>query len=203
MHRRRRPSDVELGIRGERVARGDHVAYLWETEEQFAEAVRFLSVGLERGDRCVVFGHDEANEKVLGILGSEGRDLEGLKRAGRLSVIGGDPDPERILHRIARDFDEAADRGAPLIRLLGNIGWGREGWPTDRETLEFEARVNEAARSYPAVVLCMYDVKALPGTIILHGAFETHPLTFCRNLLRENPHYVPFREFVSEVAEGD
>ena len=33
---------VDLGISDEHVAVSDHVAYFWETEEQFADAVRFL-----------------------------------------------------------------------------------------------------------------------------------------------------------------
>jgi hypothetical protein len=36
----------------------------------------------------------------------------------------------------------------------------------------------------------MYDVGAVSGRVILHGAFETYPLTFFRNVVRENDQYV-------------
>ncbi len=45
----------------------------------------------------------------------------------------------------------------------------------------------------------MYDVRALPGRVIVHGAFETHPLTICGNMRRENPHYVQFDEFIKRL----
>src|SRR5437588_3145276 len=56
---------VELGIRGQRVQVCDHIAYFWESEEEFAEGVGFLETGLQVGDYCVIFGQPEANEKVL------------------------------------------------------------------------------------------------------------------------------------------
>ena len=43
----------------------------------------------------------------------------------------------------------------------------------------------------------MYDVHSLRGDILLQGAFETHPLTIRRNLLRENEHYVPLADFLA------
>lgn len=93
------------------------------------------------------------------------------------------------------------DRGASLIRLLGNIGWGRAGWPHERDLLAFEARVTGAARECPCIVVCLYDVRALPRRIILHGAFETHPVTVCGNIVRENRHYVELDELLERQAE--
>lgn len=198
-----RVPDIDLGIRDETVARGDHVAYLWEDEEEFSEAVDFLLVGLERGDHCVVFGHDDANEHVLGILRRAGYDPEELVEAGQLSIVGGKEDAEEILASLAEKFEAALEEGAELIRVLGNIGWEREGWPATRDLLEFEARVTEAARSFPSVILCMFDVRALSGTVLLHGAFETHPFTVCGNLLRENPLHMPIEDFLPRISDVD
>ena len=102
-----------------------------------------------------------------------------------------------MLSNIANTFTEAVKGGAKLIRLLGNIGWGREGWPSEHDILEFEARVTGAAKAFPSVVVCMYDVQALPGHVMVHGAFETHPLTFCGNVMRQNTHYVDAKQFLS------
>lgn len=35
----------------------------------------------------------------------------------------------------------------------------------------------------------------------MHGAYETHPLTICRNVLRENPFHVPAQEFLDSLPE--
>ena len=106
-----------------------------------------------------------------------------------------------MLSNIGDTFAKAVKSGAKLIRLLGNIGWGKEGWPTEDDILEFEARVTGAAKAFPCVVVCMYDVKALSGRVMVHGAFETHPLTFCRNVIRQNTHYVEAEQFISGLRQ--
>ncbi len=191
-----RRSRISLGIRGEDVEVGSHLAYFWETHEEFAEAVEFLAAGLRAGDHVVVFGHEEANEKVCGILSSKGWDCERLAAKGRLSIVGGRLFGDEMLSEIAATFEAALARGASIVRLLGNIGWGKEGWPDERDIFAFEARVTEAAGQAPCVVLCLYDVNQLSGRIVLHGAFECHPLTICGNILRENPHYVGVDDFL-------
>ena len=103
-----------------------------------------------------------------------------------------------MLANIGEVFTNAVTGGATLIRLLGNIGWGHAGWPDEHDILEFEARVTGAAKQFPCVVVCMYDVHALPGRIMVHGAFETHPLTFCGNVMRQNTHYVEVDEFLAK-----
>jgi hypothetical protein len=77
-----RSGDVQLGLRDERINLGDHIAYFWETENQFEEAVGFLLVGIRNGDHVVVFGHDDANNKVVDLLRKRGIDTEHLLTAG-------------------------------------------------------------------------------------------------------------------------
>ena len=199
------PADktIPLGFRDEHVAVGDHIAYLWETPAQFQEGVRFLELGLAADDFCVIFGHDAANQRVRDILTADGFNALRMESEGRLAVLQGHSDAAQMLASIAAVFAGATTRGVPLIRLLGNIGWGRAGWPDEAAIFEFEAQVTGAAKQFPCVVVCMYDVRALPGHIMAHGAYETHPLTVCRNLLRENPHYVEVDEYLKRLREID
>jgi hypothetical protein len=200
-HLRGSEGNIELGLRGERVRLGDHIAYFWEADQQFDEAVNFLIVGIRQGDHTVVFGHDEANARVLRILGRSGIDTDHLQSSNRLSVIGGGPSGEQMLGGIGQKFAEAVKGGSRCIRLLGNIGWSKPGWPDDLDILAFEAKVTSAAKQFPCVVMCMYDVAHLSGTVMVHGAYETHPLTFCGNVLRENPHYVQVDQFFLQLEE--
>jgi MEDS: MEthanogen/methylotroph, DcmR Sensory domain len=192
---------VELGIRGERVSISDHVAYFWETEVEFGQAVGFLEVGFLANEHGVIFGHPSANAHVLSVLTADGFDQATLEKKGRLTVIGGRPLASDMLGEIGNAFRKAIDRGAPLVRLLGNIGWGLKDWPGELDTLEFESRVTEACKSFPCVVVCMYDVANLSGRIMVHGAYETHRLTVCGSVLRENPHYVVIDSFLSRLAD--
>lgn len=191
--------EIDLGINDERLSPGDHVAYFWQTEREFSEGVKFLEVGLRGHDHCVLFGYEEANEKVCVVLGRRGFDVGRLQAAGRLTILGGESDAELMLSNIGASFSAALERGAKLIRLLGNIGWGRANWPSEKDILAFEAKVTGAAKLFPSVIVCMYDVNRLPGNVIVHGAYETHPLTFCRNVIRENPYYVGFEEFIASL----
>jgi hypothetical protein len=196
---------IPIGVRGEYVEVGAHVAYFWESDREFRDGVSFLTEGLAAGDFCVIFGHEDANQRVCAVLGDQGLDCGQLSRDNRICVLSGDKDAGAMLGSIGEAFTRAIDGGATLIRLLGNIGWGRESWPSERDIMEFEAKVTGAAKAFPCVVVCMYDVQSLSGKVIVHGAFETHPLTICGNMLRENPHYVPVEDFLKRldtVAEG-
>jgi len=200
-HIRGPEGDIELGLRGERVRLGDHIAYFWEKEHEFEEAVKFLVLGIRQGEHAVVFGHEEANEKVLGLLRRSGLDTAHLQAANRLSVIGGGPSGDEMLGGIGAKFQQAVESGSRCIRLLGNIGWSKPGWPDDLDILAFEAKVTRAAKQFPCVVMCMYDVAHLSGTVMVHGAYETHPLTFCGNVLRENPHYIQVDQYLGRLEE--
>jgi MEDS: MEthanogen/methylotroph, DcmR Sensory domain len=196
---KRRAGEIDLGLRNERIQLGDHIAYFWESERQFEEAIGFLVVGIRNGDHVVVFGHDDANKKVVGVLRDRGIDTDHMQTSERMTVITGGPSGAKMLGTIGDTFARAVERGCGCIRLLGNIGWSKPGWPDDLDILEFEARVTGAAKEFPCVVMCMYDVAAVSGTVMVHGAYETHPLTFCGNVLRENPFYVGVDEYLEQL----
>jgi hypothetical protein len=200
---KRRTGTIPLGLRDESVNLGDHIAYFWESERQFEEAVGFLLLGIRNGDHVVVFGHDDANRKVVDVLRKRGIDTDHLQTSERLTVITGGPSGDRMLGNIGETFGRAVEAGCGCIRLLGNIGWSKPGWPDDLDILEFEAKVTGAAKQFPCVVMCMYDVASVSGTVMVHGAYETHPLTFCGNVLRENPFYVGVDEFLDRLREAE
>jgi DcmR-like sensory protein len=201
--RRSRSSEgaIELGLRGEKVHLGDHIAYFWEKDSEFEEAVQFLMLGLRKREHAVIFGHDDANSRVLDILKKKGVNVAKAQSERRLSVLSGNPDGDQMLADIGGTFQRAMDTGCKCIRLLGNIGWSRSDWPSDLDILSFEAKVTSAAKSFPSVVMCMYDVQSLSGNVMLHGAFETHPLTISRNVLRENPYFVEVDDYLIALEE--
>lgn len=195
--------EIDLGIRSLRAPIGSHVAYFWEKPEQFREAVQFLRGGVRPGDHLVVFGHEEANLDVLDALTSMGHDPAALEERGQLTVLGAGTSATDTLEQIGTVFQAAVDGGASLIRLLGNIGWGRSEWPDEREILRFEARVTEAAAAFPCVVICMYDLQSLTGSVVFKGAFCTHPLTIYDNLIRENPMCIEVEDFLARMDAVD
>ena len=90
--------------------------------------------------------------------------------------------------------------GVRMVRVLGHLGWEQPGWPAERDILSLEARVTEAVRKFPSVVLCAYDVRRLSGRRLLLGGLECHPVTLRRAALRPNEHYVGARTFLERLA---
>jgi hypothetical protein len=197
-----RAARIPLGIGEACVASGDHIAYFWESDADFEAGVGFLDVGLRGQDHCLIFGHEQANRRVLHSLRQRGFDANKLMQERRLAIVGGDPSAENLMARVAEDFQRALAGGAPLLRLLGNLGWGLPDWPVENAILEFEAKVTEAAKQFPCVIVCMYDVQALAGRLILKGGFETHPLSVRHGALRENAHFVPTEAFLARLHGG-
>ncbi|HXE76380.1 MAG TPA: MEDS domain-containing protein [Candidatus Xenobia bacterium] len=190
---------IRLGILDQYAAPGDHIGYFWETEQEFEEGVGFLAAGLHNGDACFVFGHEEANDKVLALLCQREFPVDDLLRSKRLQVLTGNSSGDAMLGEIGAAFQAALEAGAPTLRLLGNIGWGKRNWPADDEILAFEAKVTEAAKQLPCVIVCMYDVRSLSGRVLLKGGFETHPLTVRNQVVQENPHFVPPEQYLNAL----
>lgn len=189
-----------LGAKDAFVHQCDHIAYFWETDEEFKAAVGFLAEGIKNRDHCVVFGYQEANERVIENLNERGFNVTRLIEDKRLTVLGASDDGDATLQNIGSTFQQALEKGATMIRLLGNIGWNRPNWPEEEHILAFESKVTGAACAFPCVVICMYDVRSLPGHILIRGGFETHPVTIRRNVVRVNPMFVPAEDFLERMA---
>jgi putative zinc finger protein len=71
-------TEILLGITNDVVDLGSHLIYFWQSDEEFARGVRFLEPGLVGEDHCIVFGHDEATERVFRLLQAKGFDTESL-----------------------------------------------------------------------------------------------------------------------------
>jgi DcmR-like sensory protein/putative zinc finger protein len=194
--------DVPLGLGSELVARGDHIAYFWESEREFEATAGFLAAGASLGEACVLVGHDAANERVLAGLEGRGLSVRALTQEGQLQVAAVSSSADGLLLEVDERIKAAVDRGMPAVRVLGNLNWGRgtPGWPSDREILRLEAQVTRAVERLPGIVVCVYDVTNLPGPMLMKGGLECHALTFRRDCLRHNEHHVPPERFLEELS---
>lgn len=182
---------IEMGITGDRVPLGSHLIYFWESDQEFARGVRFFYPGLEKGEHCIAFGHDEALEKVQQTLRSEGYDPERLQQQRKLTILRRQSAAPITLSDIADVLEAAQRAGSPAVRFLGNLGVGRDPLPAGEEdVLQLEHQVDTLISRYPCVVVCMYDVRTLPGRMILKGGLQQHRLAVCAEGVHENPYYV-------------
>jgi hypothetical protein len=195
---RPRAPRAKLGFAQLSVEVPSHICLFYSDDAELRERLAFLADTLDDPEQvAVLFGKQDRLEQVLGYIGTDfRRDVAADLKAGRIVLVNGARDPDALLGGIAAALDAAVGRGVTLIRFLGFIGWGDMDWPPAEDLMRFEAKVTEAVKAYPAVVMCTYNVEQLPGSVLIFAGIETHPLTILGTTLCENPHYVPFAEYL-------
>ena len=184
--------EIPVGITDDRVALGSHLIYFWESDDDFARGVRFLYPGLGKKEHCIIFGHDEALEKVQAILRADGYDPEQLISNRKLTILPRRLDAGGTISDISDIVQAALRAGAPCVRFLGNLGMGRDPLPAgEDDVLQLESQADSLLNGLPCVIVCMYDVRTLSGRLILKGGLETHHLAVCSHRVQKNPYYLP------------
>ncbi|HEX7286129.1 MAG TPA: MEDS domain-containing protein [Candidatus Angelobacter sp.] len=200
---RDRTTAIQLGITLDNVVLGSHLIYFWDGDDEFERGVRFLYPGLGRGEHCIIFGHEEALDRVQSVLRSRGFDPDELARNLQLTVLQRQNSAQRTLSDIGDTVQAAVRAGATAVRFLGNLGMGRAPLPAgEDDVLDLECKVSSLIHELPCVVVCMYDVRTLSGRLILNGGLRTHRLAIGSQGIRENPYYQPspdFRPGISSV----
>ena len=185
-------NEIPVGITEDRVELGSHLIYFWENDDDFARGVRFLYPGLGKSEHCIIFGHDEALEKVQETLRSDGYDPQELISKMKLTVIPRRSDARGTISDISDVVQAALRTGASCVRFLGNLGMGTDPLPAgEDDVLELEAQADALIHGIPCVIVCMYDVRTLSGRLILKGGLETHHLAVCSHGVHNNPYYLP------------
>ena len=148
--------EVSLGWSDQSVPLHTHACFYYSDETTLRSSLKFLRVGLDApGEFNVIFADASRHDSLLGWLqeGYPGTVADHLE-SGKLAVVGGAPTREQLLAGIAATLDRAMAAGCRVIRFLGFIAWGRDGWPDESTLLQFESEVNSAVSAYPAVIIC-------------------------------------------------
>lgn len=196
---------IALGITEDEVPLGSHLLHFWRTNEEFENGVRFLQLGIvDSSQYCVLFGHEEANQRVLAILREKTDGLDRVIAEGRLVVLRRDSSASVTLARIEDAFSAAIRKGASAIRYLGNLGMGLDPLPGRGadEVIELERDATALTARYPCVVVCMYDLNTVSGHLLLNAGFASHPLTVWQHGLRNNPYDSSVESAAAEVLDS-
>ena len=182
--------EVPLGITPDMVPVGTHLIHFWQTQKEFEAGVRFLEPSMNKNEHCVIFGHDEALENVQECLRDFGYDPERLIREQKLTVLRRHVKASETIAEIGRAIETALNNGATMVRFLGNLGLGKAPLPGgEDDVLELEAKADALVSQLPVIIVCMYDVRTLPGKLIIQGGLQSHGHIVCPTGARENPFY--------------
>ena len=197
---------IPLGITEDQVELGTHLIHFWRTQEEFECGVRFLELGMaDESQYCVLFGHDEANQRVLEIVRSKGYDVDRAIDEGRLVILRREFSAAVTLENIEMAFSTAVRKGATAIRYLGNLGMGQAPLPGRGadEVIDLEKGGTLLALRYPCVILCMYDVNTVSGSLLLNAGFGTHSHAVSRGALQENSFFTTEENASAKFARHD
>lgn len=127
--------EIPPGITNDQVALASHLIHFWQNEEEFERGVRFLEPGIANESQyCVLFGHDEAKQRVLAILRKTCGDLDRVLREGRLVILRRESSASATLANIEGAFAAAVRKGATAIRYLAILVWARLRCPVAERT---------------------------------------------------------------------
>ena len=89
--------------------------------------------------------------------------------------------------------------GVDGVRVMARMGWAAQPGHDRLDLLAYEARLNALLAERRQLAICVYDLAALDGTLMM-DLLRTHPLTMIGGVLRENPFFTPPAEMLRELS---
>lgn len=199
-----KPIPVSLGRSS--LGQERHVcAFFSDDSEAYAVLLPFIREGFDCGHKAlhVVSAGREAHH--LEHLSSVGIDSAAALSSGQLDVriasdvylAGGRFDQARMLQFFEEMAAASAGTGFALNRIVCNMDWAVDDPTLQDDLVEFEARVNDVWARHDDIVICVYDVKKVSGSMVV-DIMRTHPMVLIGDVLQENPFYVPPEQFLRE-----
>ena len=109
----------------------DHLCLIYESEEEWAQAVvLFILQGIKRGEKCVYITSEHTAEQIKTALTDAGLDVAAAGRKGQFAVIHerdaytkeGFFDPDLMIKFIISETEKAVCEGYPALRVTGETG---------------------------------------------------------------------------------
>lgn len=180
---------VRLG--GAELSDHRHVCVLVDgPEEAYELLLPFIVDGFEQGDRAVHIVDPETRDTHLKRLSAGGIDVPAAVASKQLDVQpwtdsylrGGRFSASAQLLYVKESLTEGRRLGFPLTRFIGNMQWAVDG-ENAGDLISYEARINEATRRLPDVVICLYDLRRHTARMIA-DVLGVHPVALVGGVLR-------------------
>jgi PAS domain S-box-containing protein len=182
-----------------------HLCLIYDTqEEQFAAALPYLTIGLERGEKCLYIADENSAAAILDALRKGGTGVDRYLRSGALNMVDrkavylktGRFEPDLVIRFWTEAVSQArADKFSGLRTLVAEMTWVLGESVDTHRLIEYESKLNRLVRDHEAVIVCQYNRARFPPEVIL-GVVRTHPLVIYGGIVCKNPYYVPPDEFL-------
>jgi two-component system, NarL family, sensor histidine kinase UhpB len=135
-----------------------HLAYVWDTGEDFDGAVSFAETGLRGSDRCILVGHGLDIARTLSLLQDRGIEIDDLRARGRLTII--EDRAEAAAARVTAIFRSTPDARPVLFeRWLARLAspGAAPTQPTDRRATRHETEILQAVFDHSPIMISYRD----------------------------------------------
>jgi len=177
----------------------DHIAFLYETEEEHRAVVAaFVCQGLERDARVVYIAHSHPEQAILAALRASGLQVEPYLASGQLAIVSasqvylrdGTFDPQKTMARLALEAGQSLAQGHRVLYITGEMAWALDGAPGCERLVEYERDSDALMPGTACVGLCQYDRRRFDPALLLQ-VLAAHPLVMVGTALYHNTRYIP------------
>src|SRR6266487_5803347 len=182
----------------------DHFCSIYESpQENYAVAIPFIRIGLDRGEKCIYIADDGTVGDVRQAMHSDGIDVDQAIASKALVLATkeqayleqGSFHPDWMFSFWKEATHLALSEGFSALRATGETEWVLRGGRGLERWMEYESRLTHTLSENNCSALCQYNRRLFPPELVL-DVIRTHPMvvyggTVCRNL-----YYVPPDEFL-------
>jgi len=169
-----------------------HDAFVYDSETEYCDAlVPFAAAGVGAGEQVWIVTRSDNLALLRERLDAAAAavhfvDSEQWYRAPATTIAG----YQRVLA-------DAAAAGAPGVRVVGEVEFGHSEIE-HAEWTRYESVLNLAFADHPAWIICPYDARRLPATVVEH-AMRTHPHMIWQGRREPSTAYVAPDRFVEPL----
>jgi hypothetical protein len=175
--------DFEAARRGMReLGEGDHATLVYDDDGHVAPfCARFLTDGVNAGERVLAGLKPELREAVCGLLAS---DVELTVEWEEPGSIYGDFDADRV----AATYEALVADESRTTRILAGLDEECADGVDSAELARYEEKAHEIITARGATVVCLYDTRSLPPSFV-DVAARRHGLAVEDGAVRRNERF--------------
>jgi hypothetical protein len=171
-----------------------HRVLVYSSDEEYrATTVAFLRDGIARSEPALVVTAQRQLALLRDALGDDARHVEFRDSSEWLRTTRG------AWNGFLTFLRDRFQSGAPWIRIIGEPVWTGRSPAEVIEWIRFESMLNLLLASSPATMVCPYDARGLPDTV-LTAAQCTHPEVALAGDVTRNPAYREPVEFLLNLS---
>lgn len=177
---------------------GDHAALLYDrSEEKFSFLSSFFAEGVAKGEKLVLYRHEQKEEDATLFLEQFGLPARRLIGGKILEIVdcrqiffpNGRFNPDEALAEHRRVVLDALAGGFSGVRVAADMSWAMGSVEGAEAFMEYESRFNYFTRALNAITVCNYHRGLFPKEVIFN-AMQTHPISLKKGIPAKNQYYL-------------